>query len=394
MNNRRIEELYQRYLIPVYNRNGIAAVRGKGSWLWDASGRRYLDLFPGWGSQTLGHCHPGIVRAVWAQAKRLIHVPNTFYHEPQARLAEEISRLSFPGKAFFTNSGAEAVEAAVKLARKYGAHRRFEIIAALGSFHGRTMGALAATGQPKVQKDFAPMLPGFRHVRFNDLAAAKKAISPRTVAILMEPIQGEGGVHIGTAPYLRGLRRLCDQRGLLLILDEITTGLGRTGSWFAYEEAGIRPDILLLGKSAAGSLPVGILFARRGISDLWEKASHATTFGGNPLVTQAGWAAIQIIRKEGLLSKVRRQGKAFVQGLKALQAKHRIIREIRAKGLMIGLELNQPGAPVVQAAQRRGLLINCTQERVLRLYPAFNIKGSHIQLGLRLLDEALKEVQG
>ncbi|MBI1953520.1 MAG: aspartate aminotransferase family protein [Candidatus Omnitrophica bacterium] len=388
------ELLYKKFVIPVYNRNGITAARARGSWVTDLHGRRYLDLFPGWGVNTLGHCHPRIVKAVQTQAAKLIHVPNTFYHEPQARLAAELAHLTFPGKAFFTNSGAEAVEAAIKLARKYGHPKRYEIITTLGSFHGRTLGALAATGQAKYQKAFGPRLPGFRYAPFNQLSAVERAFSSKTVAVMVEPIQGEGGVHIAAPEYLRGLRRLCSRRKALLILDEITTGLGRTGSWFAYQAADVEPDILLLGKSAAGGLPLGILWARKGISDLWQKAEHATTFGGNPLVTQAGLAAIETIRQEKLLGRVRRMGGYLARKLNALARRHPVIREVRARGLMIGIELNQPCAGVVQAAARKGLLINCTQGKVLRLYPAFTVTEEELDLGMRLLSEALEEVFG
>ncbi|MBI3318182.1 MAG: aspartate aminotransferase family protein [Candidatus Omnitrophica bacterium] len=386
-----IEKLYEQYVIPVYNRNGICVARGSGSWVWDQEGKRYLDLFPGWGVNILGHCHPLLVKAVQSQAKRLLHVPNTFYHQPQAELARELIALSFKGKAFFSNSGAESVEAAIKLARKFGNPGRWEILTMEGSFHGRTMAALAATGQAKYHRGFEPIPPGFRHVPFNDLEALRRALRPETVAVMVEPIQGEGGVFVGEEGYLRGLRKLCDEEKLLLILDEITTCMGRTGTFFAFEPYGITPDIVLLAKGAAGGLPLGVMIAREGISDLWEKATHATTFGGNPLVTAAGLCTIEIIRKEKLLAHVRREGRVLLEKLAALQKKHPVIREIRGRGFMIGLELETPGAPIVKAALHRGLLINCTQERILRFYPALNVTRAELEQGIKILDQALRE---
>ena len=390
---KRIAALYDQYAIPVYNRLGIAADRAKGSWLWDSTGRRYLDLFPGWGTNALGHCHPAVVRAVRRQVGRLIHVPNTFYHEPHARLAEALIKASFPGKLFFSNSGAESVEAAIKLARKFGSPDRWEMLTMQGSFHGRTMGALAATGQQKHQRGFEPTLPGFRHLPFNDLRAVEKAIQPNTVAVMIELVQGEGGIHVATPSYVEGLRRLCDERNLLLIFDEISTGMGRLGTLFGFQRYRVIPDMLLLAKPVAGGLPLGVLIASRKISDLWEKASHATTFGGNPLVTAAGLAALETIRKEKLLANVRRQAAYLMKKLSLLQRKHRMIREIRGAGLMLGIELDRPGAPVIQEAIRRGLLMNCTQERVLRFYPALNVKREELDLGLRILDQALTAVE-
>lgn len=385
-----IAALYDRYAIPVYNRLGIAVRKASGSWLWDQEGKRYLDFFPGWGVNLLGHCHPRIVKAVQKQVANLIHVPNTFYHEPQARLSEALVKRSFESKTFFTNSGAEAVEAAIKLVRAWGRPVRFEILTMERSFHGRTMGALAATGQPKYQNRFEPMLPGFRHLPFNDLQAVEKAVGPQTAAVMVEPIQGEGGVHIAEAAYLKGLRRLCNERKLLLIFDEITTAMGRTGKLFTYESYGVVPDILLLGKAVAGGLPMGVMLASRSISDIWEKAAHATTFGGNPLVTAAGLAALEAIEKEKLLQNACRQGSHLLEKLKKLQQESPSIRAVRGVGLMIGIELNQPGAQLVKEAASHGLLINCTQERILRLYPALNVTFAQCQKALQILEEILR----
>ena len=394
MKTAQIAKLYEQYAIPVYNRNGIAVARAHGSWLWDQEGKRYLDFFPGWGVNALGHCHPHVVKTVQAQAKRLLHVPNTFYHEPHARLAQALVKRSIQGKVFFTNSGAEAVEAAIKLARKYGHPGRFEIITMEDSFHGRTLGALAATGQPKYKRGFEPTLPGFHHVPLNSIAAVKKVLKPQTVAILLEPIQGEGGIYIASPEYVRQLRRLCDERKLLLIFDEISTGMGRTGTLFCFQQYRVKPDVLLLGKGVAGGLPLGVLIAGRHISDVWEKSTHATTFGGNPLVTAAGLAALEAIEKEKLLVNVRKQGAYLLKKLGEIQRKHPMVRQIRGRGLMIGIELDRPGGPVVKAALERRLLINCTQEKILRMYPAFTVTRQEIDQALGILEEALAWVGG
>ncbi len=392
MKTKRIAELYAHHCVPVYNRLGIAAVKGSGSWVWDAEGNRYLDLFPGWGVGALGHCHPHVVKRVGEQLKRLIHVPNTFYHEPHALLGRELAKSAFPGKIFLCSTGAEAVEAAIKLVRKYGSPNRYEIITMEKSFHGRTMGALAATGQTKHQNDFHPMLKGFTHVPFNDLAAVERALTPKTAAVMLELVQGEGGIYAADEQYVRGLRKLCDDRKLLLIFDEISTGGGRTGTLFCYQQYGVIPDIMLLAKGIAGGIPLGILFAGMHISDIWEKASHATTFGGNPLAAMAGLAALEAIKKEKLLSNVRTQGAYLMKKLNGLKKRFPEIRDVRGRGLMIGVELDRPGAPVVRTCLKRKLLINCSQEKILRLYPAFTVNRKELDLGLRILEEALAEV--
>lgn len=391
MKTPQIAKLYQQYAIPVYNRLGIAAVRAKGSWLWDQEGKRYLDFFPGWGVGALGHCHPHVVKKVQEQVKCLIHVPNTLYNEPQAKLAKALNNLGFRGKAFFVSSGAEAVEAAIKLARKYGHPDRWEIITMERSFHGRTMGALAATGQAKHKKGFEPMLPGFRHVPFNDLDAVKKALRPETVAVMLELVQGEGGVYVADPAFARSLRDFCDEHKLLLIADEVTTGLGRTGAYYCFQHYGIKPDMVLLAKGAAGGLPLGVLLAAPHISDIWEKASHATTFGGNPLVAAAGLAVVEVIRKKGFLNHVRKQEAYLKKELEKLKARYSAIREIRGKGLMFGIELDRPGLPVVQAALKKKLFINCTQERILRLYPALTVTKEEIDQAVKILGQACQE---
>jgi predicted acetylornithine/succinylornithine family transaminase len=394
MKTKQIAGLYDRYVIPVYNRLGIAAVRAKGSWVWDAEGKRYLDLFPGWGTNALGHCHPAVVKVVREQVGKLIHVPNTFYNDPQARLSEALIKSSFPGKCFYSNSGAESVEAAIKLVRKFGNPERWEILTMEQSFHGRTLGAMAATGQPKHKKSFEPVLGGFRHLPFNNLKAVEEAIRPETAAVMIELVQGEGGIHVASKKYVQGLRKLCDRLKLLLIFDEISSGMGRTGKMFCYQHYGVVPDILLLAKPAAGGLPIGILIASLKISDIWEKASHATTFGGNPLVCAAGLATIETLRKGGVLENGRKQGKYLFKKFLQLKKKYpELIREVRGLGLMLGIELNRPGAPVVKEALKRGLLLNCTQDRVLRMYPALTVTKKELDMGIKILDQALAAVR-
>ncbi|MBI3322207.1 MAG: aspartate aminotransferase family protein [Candidatus Omnitrophica bacterium] len=393
MRTQQIARLYDRYAIPVYNRLGIAAARAKGSQVWDAEGKLYLDLFPGWGTNALGHCHPAVVKAAREQVGRLIHMPNTFYNEPQARLSELLVKSSFPGKCFYVNSGAEAVEAAIKLARRFGHPDRREIVTLEQSFHGRTMGALAATGQSKNKQWFEPMLAGFRHVPMNDFGAMEKAANFQTVAIMLELVQGEGGIHIADKEYVRRLRKLCDERNMLLIFDEVSSGMGRTGSLFCFQQYGVTPDILLLAKPAAGGLPIGILVAGPRCSDIWEKASHATTFGGNPFAAAAALATLQTLKKPGFMAAARTQAAYLKKKLDDLKKKHPMVREVRGMGMMLGIELDRPGAPVVQAALKKGLLINCTQEKVLRLYPALTITRKEIDRGIKILGEALTAVR-
>ncbi len=389
MTSTAIEKLYNRFVMPTYNRLGITIARGKGSFLWDTDGKKYLDLFPGWGTTALGYCHPAVTKAVRSQVGELVHVPNSFYNEPQALFAKALIESSFPGKVFFCNSGAETVESAIKLARRYGNGKRTEILSMTQSFHGRTMGALAATGQSKYSKVFEPMLPGFKHLPFNDLNAVKKAAGPKTAAVLIEVIQGEGGIHVASASYIRGLRKLCTQKKMLLIFDEVSTGMGRTGTLYAYQHYGVKPDILLLAKPAAGGLPIGMMIAAKPYADLLEKGTHATTFGGNPLVTAAGLATLNTVWKGPVLAQARKRSQQLFAGLKKLQKQHSIIKEIRGRGLMVGIELTMPGSAVIQEAARRGLLFNCTQEKVLRMYPALTISEKELAQGLRILDQSL-----
>ncbi len=381
---------YQRYVIPTYRRDELVIARGRGSYVWDPEGRRYLDFFPGWGVGGLGHCHPAVTAALNRQARRLVHVANNYYHEQQALLAEQLIKRSFPGKVFFANSGAEVVEAAIKLARRFGHPQRHEIIAMTHSFHGRTMGAVAATGQPKYHQGFQPLVPGFRHVPFNNLDAVRSVLSERTVAILVEPIQGEGGVHVATPEFLKGLRTICNARNLVLIFDEVQTGMGRTGTLFAFQQSGVVPDVMTLAKSLGNGLSIGALVAGERFADVLQPGTHASTFGGGAVVCASALAVLDVIQREHLVNRAARMGRYLQQRLERLAARYpALIREVRGRGLMVGMELSTGGAEIVKACRRRGLLINCTQETVLRMLPALIVTEREIDRAVTILDEVL-----
>jgi len=380
---------YKENIMPTYTKFPLIFVKGKGSWLWDIHQKAYLDFFPGWGVGSLGHCHPKVVQAIKDQVKKLIFVPNNYYNLPQAKLAEELIAGSYPGKVFFCNSGAEANEAAIKFSRKYG-QGRFEIITFSDSFHGRTLGALAATGQKKYQSGFEPLPEGFKTVKFNDLGAVNSAINDKTIAIMLELVQGEGGVNIATHDFVAGLRKTCDEKKLLLIIDEVQTGFGRTGKLFCYQHYGIKPDILTLAKALGGGLPIGAMIVKKEIADTLGPGMHASTFGGGPLVCKAGLAVMQAIRKEKILEHALKSSEYLFMRLNELKDKYPVIKEVRGLGLMIGLELDIPGKAIVEKCIERGLLINCTHEKVLRLMPALNVSKKEIDKAIGILGEVLK----
>jgi acetylornithine/N-succinyldiaminopimelate aminotransferase len=383
--------LARQYVIGNYTRYPVCLVRGEGSWVWDAEGNRYLDFFPGWGCGILGHCPPRVVEAVREQAGQLIHVPNTWYTEPQVLLAKALSeRTDFAGQCFFCNSGAEANEAAIKLARLNGKPKgRYKVVTFTGSFHGRTMGALTATAQPKYHAGVEPMLPGFAYAPFGDLDATAKLIDAETAAVLVEPIQGEGGINLPPAGFLEGLRELCDKHGLLLIFDEVQTGTGRTGKWYAHQHWGVRPDVVTLAKALAGGVAMGGLVAKPEVAEKLKPGTHAATFGGNPLAARAALATIETIEQDGLLERAVQVGEKFRARFLALREKCPLVTEVRVKGAMIGVELAAEGAPVVQACIQKGLLVNCTHQTVIRLLPAINITDDQIDEGCDVLDEVL-----
>lgn len=383
--------LAKKFLTGNYTRYPVALVRGEGSWVWDAEGNRYLDFFPGWGCGLLGHCPPKVVAAVQEQVATLIHVPNTWYTEAQALLGQALSeRSDFGGQSFFCNSGTEANEAAIKLARLNGKPKgRYKIITFTGGFHGRTMGSLTATAQPKYHAGVEPMLPGFNYAPFGNLDAVAKLIDNETAAIMLEPIQGEGGINLPPAGFLEGLRSLCDQHGILLIFDEVQTGMGRTGKWYAHQHWGVIPDILTLAKALAGGVAMGGLMAKPEVAEKLKPGTHAATFGGNPLAARAALATIETIEEEGLLDRAVQIGERFHDRFTALKAKCPLILDVRVKGCMIGVELAVEGAPAVQACLEKGLLINCTHNTTIRLLPAINLADEQIDDGCDIIDSVL-----
>jgi len=380
-----------RYLMPTYARTRVAFVRGEGARLWDSEDREYLDFFSSLAVTNLGHAPPAVVAAIASQASRLVHVSNLHYSEPQARLAKLLCTHSFADRVFFCNSGAEANEAAIKLARRWG-HRaggRTEIISALGSFHGRTLATLTATGQEKVRVGYQPLPEGFRYVPYDDLAALDRALGDATAALLLEPIQGEGGVVVPTPGYLAAARRLCDARGVLLIFDEVQVGMGRTGTLFAYEQTGVEPDVMTLAKALASGLPIGATLAREAVAASFGAGTHGSTFGGNAVTTAAATATLEVMLAEGFLAAVRERGAHLRARLERIAERSPLVTEIRGRGLILGLVLREPGAAVVEECLRRGLLINCTVERVLRLLPPLIVTDAEIDRGVAILEEVL-----
>jgi len=391
MNSQQTQQLFERYVIQNYKRYPVNLVRGAGSLIWDSEGREYLDFFPGWGCNLLGHCPPKVVAAVQAQVAELIHVPNTWHMQQQGLWAQMLVERAFDSQAFFCNSGAEANEAAIKLARLHQGPERYKIITFQGGFHGRTMGALAATAQPKYHAGLGPMLAGFVYAPTGELKEVEKRIDSTTAAIMIEPIMGEGGVRIPSHEYVHGLRQLADDNDLLLIFDEVQTGCGRTGHWFGYQYFGVEPDIMTLAKSLCGGVAGGAMLARREIAPSLKPGTHASTFGGNPLAAAAGIAMIETIEQEGLLQRVTEAAQLFAEHLANLTAACDHVREIRQAGMMIGIELEFDGSPIVQKCLESGLLINCTQNNVLRLLPAMNIEADQIHRGIEILTQTVCE---
>jgi acetylornithine/N-succinyldiaminopimelate aminotransferase len=389
-----LREDADRYLMQTYTRQPISIVRGRGSRVFDLEGREYVDFVAGVAVNVLGHGHPDLIAAIQKQSQHLLHASNLYYTEPQVKLAEALVEHSFAKKVFFCNSGAEANEAAIKLARryahgKYGA-ARFEIITMLQSFHGRTMATLTATGQEKVQQGFEPLLPGFTYVPFNDFNAVEQAITPATAAIMLELVQGEGGVQVADQAYVKSLRALCRDRDILLILDEVQTGMGRTGTLFAYEHYGIQPDIMTLAKGLGGGLPIGACLATDEVAAAFTPGTHASTFGGNPLACSAALAVMRVLLEGRVPAQSRTVGQYLAKNLLELKDRHPNVKDARGLGLLQGLELTIDGKPVVTDCLHRGLLINCTMDRVLRFVPPLIITQREID---RLVD-VLADVLG
>jgi len=384
---------FNRYVIGNYTRLPIVAVRGEGPYVWDADGKRYLDLFSGWAVTGVGHCHPRLVEAIREQAGRLIYMPNTWYTEPQGRLAQWIAETGFGGKSFFCNSGTEANEAAIKLARIHTPPGKYKIITFENSFHGRTFASVTATAQPKYHHGFQPLVPGFMYAPLNDMDAVEKLVDEETCAILVEPIQGEGGINLARAEWLKALRDLCDQRGMMLIFDEVQTGVGRCGTWWGYQTVDVVPDIMTMAKQLAGGTAIGAMCAREEVAASLVPGTHAATFGGNPLAAAAGCAVFEIIRDENLLENANQMGTYLRRQLLELKQETPLIAEVRGVGLMIGADLAQNGADLAAKCLDKGLHINCTHETVLRIMPPLNITREQLDEGLAILRDAMNEWQ-
>ena len=379
-------------------RQPMVIVRGEGAYVWDSAGDRYLDLVSGGRAvAALGHCPPAVVAAIREQAGRLMHMSNDFYTEPQMELARLLGRVCVCRRAFFCNSGAEANEAAIKLARKYARLNygpdKIEIVTMLGSFHGRTMATLAATGQPKYHADFEPLVPGFKHVEFNDIAALAAAVNERTCAVLLEPVLGESGVYPATAEFMAACRAACDRSGALLILDEVQTGLGRTGKLFAYEHYDARPDVITLAKALGSGMPMGAMLATDEAAEAFAPSDHASSFGGGALAAAAALAGVRAIIEGGVVENAQLVGARLLDGLRRLAGKHSVIAEVRGLGMMAAADLARPVAAEVRAAcLRRQVLIQQVGDSMLRFIPPLILTGEQAEAGLAALDQALEEV--
>lgn len=394
MNNKEIIDLTSKHVANTYGRFPIAIVKGKGTRVWDGDGREYLDFTSGLAVCNLGHCHPNIVEAIKAQAEKLIHISNLYHIKTQSELARILTENSFADRVFFCNSGAEANETAIKLARKYFSSRgenRFRIITMEKSFHGRTFAALAATGQLKYQAGFEPLLEKFSYVPFNDLDALRIAVDDHTAAVMLEPIQGEGGVNVPSEEYLKGVKDIYSKAGALLIFDEVQVGVGRTGTLFAYENYDVTPDIMTLAKGLAGGVAIGAMLATEMVATAFTPGTHASTFGGNPLATSAGIAAIKTILEEGVLENCRASGEYLAKRLNELKSKYKFIKEVRGKGLIVGMELAPEikGGDIVKDCLTKGLLINCIGDKTLRFIPALIVKKEEVDEMIGILTPVL-----
>ncbi|MDT3776886.1 acetylornithine transaminase [Nitrospira sp. MA-1] len=390
-----LQDNADRFLMNTYARLPISLVRGNGCLVYDAEGREYLDCLAGIAVNILGHAHQDLVETITRQARQLIHTSNLFYTEPQTKLAQRLVELSFADKVFFCNSGTEANEAAIKLARRY-AHNtfgpeRFEILTMINSFHGRTLASLTATGQPKLQEGFGPLVPGFRYAPFNDLEALKANITPQTAAVMLEPIQAEGGIIVPHPSYLKKLREFCTEQQILLIFDEVQTGMGRTGTLFAYEQFEIQPDIMTLAKGLGGGIPIGACLATDNVAAAFEPGTHASTFGGNPLACAVALKVLELLIECGKLEQGQAAGHYLAKGLSSLKEQFSCIQEVRGKGLLQGLELTIDGKPLVLECLERRVLINCTMGKVLRFVPPLIISHAQIDRLLSVLSEVLSK---
>jgi acetylornithine aminotransferase/acetylornithine/N-succinyldiaminopimelate aminotransferase len=393
MDTKTLMEWSAKYHTPNYGRTPLVLVRGEGTRVWDSDGKEYLDFTTGIAVTGLGHCHPVITGAIREAAATLLHVSNIFHNAPQVHLAKLLVEHSFADRVFFCNSGAEANEAALKVVRKYAKERlatdRYEVIATNNSFHGRTLATVSATGQPKYHHGFEPMMPGFKHVPYNDLKAMERALDSRTAAILVEPIQGEGGVNIPDDGYLRGLRKLCDDSGALLVFDEVQTGVGRTGKLWAYEHSGVEPDVMTLAKALANGIPIGAMLCREHVATALTAGSHGSTFAGSAFVTSVALATLTTVIGDKLPERAADRGRELAEGLRAMQRSQPTIKEVRGRGLLIGIELTKPAGPVMDACREAGLLVLTAGEKVVRLAPPLIVESGECKRALDILGTAI-----
>ncbi len=394
MTNQEIIDQGKKYVMNTYGRLSLALAKGEGPRVWDADGREYLDFVGGLAVNSLGHCHPKVSEAICAQAGQLIHCSNLYWIEPQVRLAKILVEKSGLDKVFFCNSGAEANEAAIKLARKFAktawGEEKYEIITMKQSFHGRTLATLTATGQEKFHKGYAPLPQGFKYVSFNDFEALVEAVTPATCAVLMEPVQGEGGVYTADPDYLQKVMKFCDANNILLIFDEVQCGIGRTGKWFAFQHYGVKPHILSLAKALGGGVAIGAMLAREEVATGFQPGDHASTFGGNPLACAAGVAALTAMEAEEMIENAAAVGDYFQKELLQLVDNYHFITEVRGKGLMLGLQLAKSGAGIVDYCLKQGLLINCIGGNTLRFLPPLNITKEDVDSAIKILKQALE----
>ncbi len=383
---------YRKYILPTYSPD-LLLVRGSGSRVWDADDRRYLDFSTGISVCNLGHCHPAVTMAIQRQSGILVHVSNLYINPWQSRLAEKLVNQGFDSAVFFANSGAEANEGMIKFARKWGAsHGKSEIIAMDNSFHGRTLATLAATGRSKYRVGFAPDMPGFKHVPFNDISALKQIISDKTAAIMLEPIQGEGGIIPADSSYLKEVRALCDQKNILLLFDEVQCGMGRTGSFFAFQNFDVEPDALSLAKALGNGFPIGAFLVKRDYAETLTAGTHASTFGGSALACAAGCAVIDVMEQERLLENCGKMAEYLTMRLRELATKYAIVKEIRGRGLMLGIQLDRNSAPLLAVCRKHGLLVLTAGEKVLRLMPPLNVSIDEVDEAINILDKSFAEL--
>jgi acetylornithine/N-succinyldiaminopimelate aminotransferase len=387
-------ETAKRAMTPNYQPPPFVAARGLGAKLWDTDGKEYLDFSTGIGVNALGHAHPEVARAIARQAEKLCHTSNTFYHETYIQMCERLSQLSFGGKVFLANSGTEAVEGAMKTARRFFFERheaRSGFVATHNSFHGRTYGALTLTGQPTLQQGFGPLLPDVAHVPFGDLDAMLKAVGPGTAAVIVEPIQGNGGILVAPPGYLQGLRDITREKGALLVFDEVQTGVGRTGGWFAYQHDGVVPDIMTSAKAIGGGLPLGAFMTNDMVAAALKPYSHASTFGGNPVACAAGLATLDVIARDKLLGHTLEMGELARRVFGELAKKRPILQEVRGRGLMLGLALDRPAKPLQKACLARGLLVTTAGSTVLRLLPPLIVTSAEMERAAAIISDALTD---